>query len=227
VPTFDEIADRLRWAFGEESERLARRRALFAGNAPAAVDERIDLMDRGIREIQDLIKGYLEQLISYPPHHERHAIKRAAFRERIGERQRTVFVMTKYPESDGLADQELLRVIKTVTDAVRDCGFAACIAATNRFVPDLWENVELHLLESGRGIAVVEDIYRPELNPNVAFEWGWMRGMGKDVLYLGEQTFKHQRADWGGLIVDRFSWKEPEKTIPDAIRKWLQPGKVP
>jgi hypothetical protein len=36
-------------------------------------------------------------------------------------------------------------------------------------------------------------------------EWGWMRGMGRDVLYLVEKDFKKQRADRGGLI-DQSKW---------------------
>ena len=46
--------------------------------------------------------------------------------------------------------------------------------------------------------AMVEDKYAPELNPNVAMEWGWMRGLGRRVLYLVEQTFTKKRADWSG-----------------------------
>jgi hypothetical protein len=35
----------------------------------------------------------------------------------------------------------------------------------------LWDNVELYLLGCRRGIAIVEDKYLPELNPNVAMDW--------------------------------------------------------
>ena len=51
-----------------------------------------------------------------------------------------------------------------------------------------------------RGIAIVEDKYLPELNPNVAMEWGWMRGMGRNVLYLVEKDFKKQRAEFQDLL---------------------------
>ena len=46
------------------------------------------------------------------------------------------------------------------------------------------------------GVNEFEDVYQPELNPNLAVEWGWMRGMGKRVLYLQEQGFQYRRADW-------------------------------
>jgi hypothetical protein len=62
----------------------------------------------------------------------------------------------------------------------------------------------------------------PELNPNVAMEWGWMRGMGRDVLYLVEQDFKRQRADWGGLIECAFDWANPGPDIKAGVKAWLK-----
>jgi hypothetical protein len=72
-----------------------------------------------------------------------------------------------------------------------------------------------------RGIAIVEDRYRPELNPNVAMEWGWMKGMGKSVLFLMEETFQHNRADWHGLIAKSFKWDKPKPGICGAIKAFL------
>ena len=70
-------------------------------------------------------------------------------------------------------------------------------------------------------IAIVEDKYIPELNPNVAIEWGWMTGMGREVLYLREQGFGHERADWTGLINYTFDWKDPRQGIESAVNKFL------
>jgi hypothetical protein len=42
------------------------------------------------------------------------------------------------------------------------------------------------MLARSRGIAIVEDRFNPNLNSNVAMEWGWMRAMNKPVLYLVE-----------------------------------------
>jgi len=57
-----------------------------------------------------------------------------------------------------------------------------------------------------------------ELNPNVALEWGWMKGVGKDVLFLVEESFNHDRADWSGYLNDKFSWSNPSQGIKRAIR---------
>jgi hypothetical protein len=54
-------------------------------------------------------------------------------------------------------------------------------------------------------------------------EWGWMRGLGKDVLFLVEKkAHKYIRADWSGLIRREFSWREPHETIPRHVRAWLE-----
>jgi hypothetical protein len=81
--------------------------------------------------------------------------------------------------------------------------------------------VELHLLGCQQGVAIVEDRYLSELNPNVAMEWGWMRGMGKPVLFMVEEGFRHSRADIRGLIEDSFRWTDPEAGMTSAITTWL------
>jgi nucleoside 2-deoxyribosyltransferase len=53
-------------------------------------------------------------------------------------------------------------------------------------------------------------------------EWGFMRALGKPVLYLEEKEFSHHRADWSGLLRDQFSWIDPKPGIEKAIRQWLK-----
>ena len=119
-------------------------------------------------------------------------------------------------------DVQLEAVIQAVRDAVEGCGYIPRIARDNQYHPILWDNVELYLLGCRRGIAIVEDKYLPELNPNVAMEWGWMRGMGRNVLYLVEKDFQKQRADWGGLIESPFDWVNPEPDIKTGVETWLK-----
>ena len=67
----------------------------------------------------------------------------------------------------------------------------------------------------------VEERYRPELNPNVAMEWGWMRAMGKRVLFLREKGFTHGRADLVGLRAWNFDWDDPEPGVLTALEEWI------
>jgi hypothetical protein len=48
--------------------------------------------------------------------------------------------------------------------------------------------------------------------------------MGRDVLFLMEERFRHNRADWDGFLKETFSWENPEVGINQAITKWLKGG---
>ena len=84
------------------------------------------------------------------------------------------------------------------------------------------------MLGCHRGIAIVEDKYRKELNPNVAMEWGWMRGFRRPVLFLVEASFESARADWSGLISSEFTWPQSKgkwkgaAKLEKIVRDWLE-----
>jgi hypothetical protein len=181
------------------------------------IKEDIDKQSRRIaKSIQDVIE--------FPPHHhKRHETQLEQFHQ-VASFEKSVFVMTKFPDKKNMAvlDQQLDNVIQCVRNAVDSCGYKARVAIDNQYHPILWDNVELYLLGCCRGIAIVEDKYLPELNPNVSMEWGWMRGMGRRVLYLVEKDFKLQRADWSGLIESPFEWDNPVPEIQAAISAWLK-----
>jgi hypothetical protein len=160
----------------------------------------------------------LQRLVDFPPRHIRHFPLLQAFWD-DGSYERSVFVMTKFPDPGGNPKTpELERVIKAVKSAVDASGFTPRVAQFPRnYHPGLWDSVELHLLGCRQGIAIVEDCYLPELNPNVAMEWGWMRGMGKPILFLIEEGFGHFRADLGDLLKEQFSWADPGPSINAAV----------
>lgn len=131
--------------------------------------------------------------------------------------------MTKFPKASGdEKDEQLERILSTISAAIRGHDHVPRIARDSaRYHAGLWDNVELHLIGCRQGIALVEDRYLDELNPNVAMEWGWMRGMGKRVLFLLEDGFGNFGADLGDLLFERFSWNDPDSGIRAAIAKWL------
>jgi hypothetical protein len=181
----------------------------------------LDIQERIDDTIEKTIKEVLVRLIRFPPHHSRHA---SSLKEFLGKDryEECVFVMTKFPEGNEAKDLELKRVIKLVMDAIQKAGFSPRIASGQQHHSLLWDNIELYLLGCSRGIAIIEDQYRPELNPNVALEAGWMRGMGKKVLYLVEKSFDHNRADWSGFLDYKFSWDNPESEIEEHVENWLR-----
>lgn len=190
---------------------------------PAMKDERDKDFKSDIERQRQRLMGLLLDVVEFPPQHLRHGQRLAQFHG-AGTFDKSVFVMTKFPDPKKPApiDAELEAVIRAVRDAVGSCGYVARVATDLQYHAILWDNVELYLLGCKRGIAIVEDKYLPELNPNVAMEWGWMRGMGRNVLYLVEKDFKKQRADWDGLIESKFEWANPGPDIKAGVEAWLK-----
>jgi len=187
---------------------------------------RDDLEQTLMRTKRSIVK-VMDEFNQFPPQHIRHSEILAGFHD-SGEFNKSIFIMTKFPDGrDPEADSQLKRVIDAARQAIEDCAFVPRVAdTTNRFHTGVWDNVELHLLGCKKGLAILEDRYRRELNPNVAMEWGWMRALGRDVLYLREMAFSQERADISGLITAEFSWDIPEPGISEAVGKWLkQPEK--
>src|SRR5262249_39999482 len=135
--------------------------------------------------------------------------------------ERSVFIMTKFPDGKEPNDVALDAVIGAVKAAITEANMVPRIAEY-AYHDWLWDNVELFLMGCSRGVAIVEDRYRSEFNPNVALEWGWMKGMGKKVFFLMEETFAHSRADWQGLLSKTFSWGAPDAGVKQAILTWLR-----
>jgi hypothetical protein len=207
----------------ETRYELERRENLTEATLPKAFrDERDALLAQQIERVRrEKLRG-LDELVRYPPFHGRHFDKLADYyRCASCSFEKSVFIMTKFPESGTAADQQLQKIIEAVRGAVTECGHVPRLASDAIFHSQLWDNVELYLLGSSRGIAILESKYKPELNPNVAMEWGWMRGMGRDILPLVEQDFAYRRADWGGLIEHKFEWDKPD-SVCEAVRRWLR-----
>ncbi len=211
--TFDSIILELRGLFEHEYRMRESARSL---QTPSLQDP----LNKQASQWESLIKEKLRELVCFPPHHSRHQSRLDGFHVKAKYEQ-SIFIMTKFPDGDTQLDKQLTAVINAVSKAITECGFSARIASQSDLHPFIWDNVELYLLGCCKAVAIVEDRYKPELNPNVAMEWGWMRGMGRDVLFLVENKFNHHRADWAGLLEHRFSWEKPNAGIDLAIKKWL------
>lgn len=161
--------------------------------------------------------GVLEDLVTFPPRHGQYTALVEQF-WKTAPNGRSVFIMTKYPDgNDAGKDAQLQRVIDAVTSAVKECGFVPQLASLKKWHPNLWENIEVYMLACSRGIAIVESQFNEKLNPNVAMEWGWLRGMGRPVLYLVEKHVEVIPPDVLGLLKDRFDWNNPEPAMRKAV----------
>jgi hypothetical protein len=208
----------------EASLERDRRENLNEATLPKAFrDERDALLLQQIESVRREKRLRLDELVRYPPFHDRHFSKLEQFHKAANcSFDKSVFIMTKFPEGSSALDQQLQKVIDAVRAAVTAAGYVPRVASDPPpFHALLWDNVELFLLGSSRAVAILESKYKPELNPNVAMEWGWMRGMGRSILPLVENEFTYQRADWGGLLESRFAWDNPDTDINKAVTTWL------
>ena len=185
--------------------------------------EKLHMLDVEFRSYERERMDVLQDLVQFPPQHLQYRELLEQFNKEIMVPYRMrVFIMTKYPDgADAKLDAQLQTVINTVKDAVKAKAYHPYLASDKTWHHNVWENVEFYMFACARGIAIVEDRFNPKLNPNVAMEWGWMRAMKKDVLYLVEKGAKETPADIMGLIKGRFDWDNPEADIPRLIAENL------
>lgn len=221
MPNVQETLTALQFYFTQVANLRRDLAELLESPLPKAQKDEIQAdMEAQIKSWEKRKEKALSLLVAFPPHHLRHFPKMDDFYQ-VAPYEKSVFIMTKFPNGQTEKDQQLSRVIKATQDAVSAWGYKPRIASEKKYHPGLWDNVETYLFGCMRGIAIVESKHTHELNPNVTMEWGWMRGMGKDVLYLVEESFQLARADLSGLLQDPFQWDVPEPGIEKAVKAWL------
>lgn len=131
---------------------------------------------------------------------------------------RNVFLMTRFVPGD----ETLATIDQLIRDTLASSGLVGH-RADDRCYPDdrnLWDNVCTYMLGCKFGIAVLESVIVEEFNPNVALEYGFMRGLGKPTLLLKEERFR-PRADLLGTLWESFDILKLETSIPQAINRWI------
>jgi hypothetical protein len=221
MPSIEETIKDLRNFFELEREALSKKDSAYQGKFSAALQDELALViDEHLKKWGHLINKTLEKFRDFPPQHNRHFEKLEEF-WKDGSFEESIFIMTKYPEGNSPIDKQLQKVIDAVSVCITKHHYKPRLANNKKYHAVLWDNVELYLIGCKRGVAIVEDTYKKELNPNVTMEWGWMRAMNREVLYLVVEGFDQDRADLSGLIKVNFQWGNPQKSIEQAIKNWL------
>lgn len=154
------------------------------------------------------------------------------FQAHYSDPDKAVFVMMKFPEKNATARDEILSAIygKIQDTCFRRFGLFAVRADELAAAQTIWHNAQVHALGCLHGIAVLENKYTDEFNPNIAMEAGFMEALGHRVLLLVEETFPHNRADLQGRIWASFTWgdsKDELETIAESITKWFDGLRLP
>ena len=221
----EEVYHELLEAFASRQRNVGMRDR-YRNDTSAQGARYLDHYSRSVEVDDEQIIKLLRDLVRFPPHLNRQFDVQPTFYENGATYEDSVFIMTKFPR----ADLRTIRrtgspgpVITHAVECVRANGYHPRIASEPRppYHAALWDNVEAYLFCCGNGVAIVEDKYKDEFNPNVAMEWGWMRATEKRVLYLIEKDFKHLRADTQGLLSEEFVWDAPLPGIQAAITKYF------
>ena len=131
-----------------------------------------------------------------------------------------VFLMTRFDSNEpylGQLDAEVRAVL-------RDYGLNP-VRADDRIYPsdrNLWNNVCVYMIGCSLGIAILEDRGINEFNPNVAIEYGFMRGLNKPSLLLADRGFRNLRADVIGTLREEFDLLSMSTTVRPTIERWLR-----
>lgn len=132
--------------------------------------------------------------------------------------EKNVFIMIRFQAGD----KTLQRVDDLIRHTLHSRGLVGHRADDHCYTADrnLWDNVCTYMRCCSLGIAVLEEIIVEEFNPNVALEYGFMRGLGKPTLLLKERGFR-PRADILGTLWEEFDILDLDLTVPKAINRWL------
>ncbi|MFC1825677.1 response regulator [Thermodesulfobacteriota bacterium] len=132
---------------------------------------------------------------------------------------KNVFIMTRFQPGN----RQLEAIDRAMRTSLAVHGLRGHRADDRCYVTDrnLWDNVCIHMIGCRYGIAVLEDIIQEDFNPNVALEYGFMRGLGKQVLLLKERRF-HPRADIMGTLWEDFDIFDIDSFIETAINRWVR-----
>ncbi len=138
--------------------------------------------------------------------------------------EKNVFLMTRFQKGNKTLEQ----IDGTIRKALADRALVGHRADDRCYTSDrnLWDNVCAYMFGCKYGLAVLEDILRDEFNPNVALEYGFMRALGRPTLLLKEKRFA-PRADILGTLWEEFDILDLEKTVTEAIHRWLDDLGIP
>ena len=135
---------------------------------------------------------------------------------------KTVFVMMKFSGGDRRKDRKLETLFNIINLELDKYGIDAVRADERTYCATqfMWDNAQVYMNGCDYGIAVLENTYLDEMNPNVALEYGYMLAKGKQGLLLKEKSFESIRADILGKIWIEFDIDRKE-SVREAIRRWM------
>lgn len=130
--------------------------------------------------------------------------------------KRTAFIMMRFGEN--AEHEKIFNAIRVVLMRNDICWLRADM---NSYHEDLYYNILTYLHGCDFGVAVFEVIEAREYNPNVAFEVGYLKALGKSVCLLKEKALEKMPTDLIGKNYNEFDINNCESTIEIELNNWL------
>jgi hypothetical protein len=140
----------------------------------------------------------------------------ATFKTDYPDAKKVAFIMMQFGKR-----QAHRQIEKAIKGELASHGIKGVRADDKQYHDDLYYNVVTYLRGCGFGIAVFEHIEGEKFNPNVSLEVGYMFALKKEVCLLKDNTLQILQSDLVGKLYKDFDPKQPTKTIPPKIKKWL------
>jgi protein-tyrosine-phosphatase len=129
-----------------------------------------------------------------------------------------LFLMTRFAKTD-----QLDAISRGVAQSATAFGLEF-VRADDTNVPGehLWQKVEQCMRATKFGVAVFDHIDKPEHNPNISLELGYMLALGNKCLLLREKQVPRVMADLQGFLHKQFDAEDISDTVLGAMADWLR-----
>jgi len=130
-----------------------------------------------------------------------------------GIKEKNVFLMIPY-----IDDNKYMNIRQAIREVLASYGFNLLIADGKKYCEYLGENLVAYMDACKYGIAVIDN---ENLNPNIAYELGFLYKAGSRVLVLKDLNFTIKDADFMTRLYEEVDLEQIE-TVKKEVQKWVE-----
>lgn len=138
------------------------------------------------------------------------------FKEDHPDHKKVGFIMMQFGKTDRHTNI-LIAIRKTLAEN----GLIGLRADEKSYHDDNYYNILTYLYGCGYGVAVFEIITKPQFNPNISLEVGYLLGLNKPVCLLKKKSLKALHSDLVGKLYRVFDIENCDNSILMELSNWL------
>jgi hypothetical protein len=129
---------------------------------------------------------------------------------------KVAFIMMQFGKTE-----DHTNILIAIRKALAENKLAGVRADDKYYHDDNYYNILTYLHGCDFGIAVFETITKPQFNPNISLEVGYLLGLHKPVCLLKEKSLSALHSDLVGKLYREFDINNCEGTINRELNNWL------